>query len=77
MPDSAATASAMYSGVKTMGYSMGFDSSIITDDPTSQMPGEAQEVTTVFTWAQEAGKSTGTNSPCHLYKKTVNITVFP
>ena len=59
MPDSAATASAIYSGVKTIGYSMGYDSSIDHDDPSSMLPGEAQEVTTVFTWAQEAGKSTG------------------
>ena len=60
MPDSAATASAMYSGVKTIGYSMGYDSSIDHNDPASML--EAQEVTTVLTWAQEAGKSTGSTS---------------
>ena len=57
VPDSAATASSMYSGVKTIGYSMGFDSSIDHFDPSSAL--DAQEVTTIFTWAQDAGKSTG------------------
>ena len=33
VPDSAATASAMFSGVKTVGYTLGFDSHIVNNDP--------------------------------------------
>jgi alkaline phosphatase len=55
--DSAATASAMFSGVKTQGYTLGYDSSIDSQDPASMIT--AEEVTTVLSWAQEAGKATG------------------
>ncbi len=55
--DSAATATALFSGVKTSGYTLGYDSSIDSGDPSSAL--NATEVVTVLTWAQEAGKSTG------------------
>ena len=74
MPDSAATASAIYSGVKTMGYSMGYDSSIDHNDPASML--EAQKVTTLLTYAQEAGKATGGISSITFQIATCIIFVF-
>jgi len=56
-PDSASTASALFSGIKTVTSTMGFDSSIVHYDATSQV--EARRVETILTWSQEAGKSTG------------------
>merc|ERR1719295_2467320 len=55
--DSASTAFAMYSGVKTTGYTMGYDNSIRYLDMTSIA--EANEVDTILDWAQRAGKKTG------------------
>ena len=61
-PDSAASASAIYSGVKTKDGTMGFDSSILTRNISSQL--QAFKVENILTWAQEANKETGfvTNS---------------
>ena len=56
-PDSASTASAIYSGVKSNYYTMGYDNSIIYNDATSQ--DEANKVETVLKWAQDKDKSTG------------------
>jgi alkaline phosphatase len=56
-PDSASTASAMFSGVKTRSWTLGYDSSIVPEDPESML--EAREIETVLTWAQKAGKKTG------------------
>jgi alkaline phosphatase len=56
-PDSAATASALFSGVKTQSTTMGFDSSIVPKDASSMLT--ATQVETVLTWAQEAHKKTG------------------
>ena len=56
-PDSASTASAIYTGVKTNYYTMGFDNSIILGNSSSQ--NTAQKVETVMQWAQNEGKSTG------------------
>ena len=56
-PDSASTASAMYSGVKTNGYTMGYDNSIIHKNVSSQL--SANEVDTIFQWALNADKDVG------------------
>ncbi len=56
-PDSAGTANALFSGVKTTYKTMGFDSSIVHKSPSSHL--KAREVTTLLQWAQEAGKRTG------------------
>ena len=60
----------MFSGVKTMYKTMGFDSSVVLDSPKSQL--EATQVTTLLEWAQEAGKRTGfvTNSRSSFYLMT-------
>ncbi len=49
-PDSAGTASALFSGVKTTYKTMGYDSSVVFRSPKSQA--EAKEVTTLLEWAQ-------------------------
>ena len=59
-PDSAATATAMFSGVKTVSWTLGFDSHIIPDDPASVS--QATPVPTILDWAQEAGMKTGKGS---------------
>ncbi len=56
-PDSASTASAMFSGVKTNYETLGFDNSIVNDDPYSEL--EATKVETILKWAQDAGMDTG------------------
>ena len=56
-PDSASTASAMFSGVKTKYHTMGYDSHISHSDPMTMS--SANKVTTILQWAQEAGKDTG------------------
>jgi len=76
--DSASTAFAMYSGVKTTGYTMGYDNSIRYLDMTSIA--EANEVETILDWAQRAGKKTGFvtttrmthATPAALYSKTAS-----
>jgi len=78
VPDSAATAFAMFSGVKTNYYTMGYDSSIKKGDPESMMT--AQEVKTVLEWAQDEGMKTGFvttarvthATPAALYAKTAH-----
>ena len=57
-PDSASTASAMFSGVKTNYETFGFDNSIVNDDPFSEST--ATKVETILKWAQDAGMDTGT-----------------
>merc|ERR1711962_1144024 len=77
VPDSAATASSMYTGQKTTFYTMGYDSSVTVMDPKSVK--KEAEVKTILDWAQAAGKKTGfvTNTrmshatPAALYAKTV------
>lgn len=56
-PDSAGTASAIYSGVKTNYYTMGFDNSIQYNSSSSQ--DNSNKVETIMKWAQEQGKDTG------------------
>ena len=78
VPDSAATAFAMFSGVKTNYYTMGYDSSIVMKDPQSMLT--AQEVKTVLEWAQDEGMKTGIvttarvthATPAALYAKTAH-----
>jgi len=78
VPDSASTAFAMYSGVKTTGYTMGYDNSIEYMHLESEE--NATKVSTILDWAQDFGKKTGfvTNTrmghatPAALYSKTVS-----
>lgn len=78
VPDSAATAFAMFSGVKTNYYTMGYDSTIKLGDPASTLT--AQEVKTVLDWAQDEGMKTGIvttarvthATPAALYAKTAH-----
>lgn len=56
-PDSAATANAIFNGVKTNHYTVGFDNSIIRGNTSSQLT--ANRIDGILTWAQEAGKDTG------------------
>merc|ERR1719430_31707 len=78
VPDSAATASAMYSGVKTTFFTMGYNSSVQVSSPASAS--KEAEVETILDWAQAAGKKTGFvtttrmshATPAALYAKTVN-----
>jgi len=76
--DSASTAFAMYSGVKTTGYTMGYDNTVDYMFPSSAE--NATEVETILHWAQQAGKKTGFvtttrlshATPAALYSKTVS-----
>jgi alkaline phosphatase len=52
--DSGSAATALFSGIKTKGGTLGFDSSIDRNDPMSAL--SATKVSTVLDWAQEAGK---------------------
>eukprot|EP00090_Calanus_glacialis_P025255 TRINITY_DN39397_c0_g1_i1.p1 TRINITY_DN39397_c0_g1~~TRINITY_DN39397_c0_g1_i1.p1 ORF type:complete len:550 (-),score=135.67 TRINITY_DN39397_c0_g1_i1:53-1702(-) len=78
VPDSAATAFAMFSGVKTDYYTMGYDASIKRGDPESMFT--AQEVKTVLEWAQDEGMKTGIvtttrvthATPAALYARTAH-----
>jgi alkaline phosphatase len=56
-PDSASTATAMFTGVKTDFSTLGFDSSVTYQDVESEET--AFKVTSVMAWAQDAGKDTG------------------
>jgi len=77
VPDSASTASAMYTGVKTTFYTMGYDGAVVDGDPSSL--DEAEELTGMLDWAQAAGKKTGFvtttrmshATPAAMYAKTV------
>ena len=55
--DGASAATALFSGVKTKGFTIGYDYLIDNSDPSSM--DSANEVKTILDWAQEAGKSTG------------------
>ena len=57
VPDSAATASAIYTGVKTTSFTLGFDSHVVWNDTSSIA--SAKKMDTVLQWAQKAGKKTG------------------
>ena len=57
-PDSSATATALFSGVKTKSGTLGFDAKIVSNDPASEL--KAKKLTTIMDWAQDAGKDTGT-----------------
>jgi alkaline phosphatase len=78
VPDSAATAFAMFSGVKTNFYTMGYDSSIVKGSLESMMT--ARPVETVLEWAQAAGMRTGVvttarvthATPAALYARTAH-----
>ena len=56
-PDSACTASALYSGIKTSYGTLGYDSSVVRKNVSSVKASD--EVTTVLKWAQDSGKATG------------------
>lgn len=68
VPDSAATASSMYTGVKTIQYTMGFDSHIVLGDPDSIA--NATALKTILDWAQEAGMATGIVTNTHVSHAT-------
>ena len=57
----------MFSGIKTKFKTLGFDSSIDHDDPSSEAT--ATQVSTVLSWAQDAGMDTGN------YDKTDNVEI--
>ena len=47
----------MFTGIKTNIYTLGFDSSIVYQDPVSEK--SAKKIDSVLKWAQDAGKETG------------------
>ena len=55
--DGASAATALFSGVKTKSFTIGYDYLIDNSDPSSM--DTANEVETILDWAQAAGKSTG------------------
>ena len=67
VPDSAATAFAMYSGVKTNFYTMGFDSSIVKGSVESML--SSQPVETVLDWAQVGHTTICTPGICSLRRQ--------
>ena len=77
-PDSASTASAIFSGVKTKYKTLGYDDSIIYKNASSQLT--ARKVETILKWAQDAKKDTGIvttatishATPAALYAHTAN-----
>jgi alkaline phosphatase len=58
--DSASTATALFSGIKTNINTLGFDHLIEFNDPTSEL--RANKVETILQWAQDAGMDTGTET---------------
>ena len=56
-PDSACTASAIYSGVKTTYGTFGYDSGV--ERKVASSIKRSQKVSTIAEWFQEAGKATG------------------
>jgi len=78
VPDSASTATAMFSGVKTYSWTLGYDSQIIPEDPESVK--DATPLPTILDWAQAGGKKTGIISntrvthatPAALYAKSAS-----
>jgi len=78
VPDSASTAFAMYSGVKTSGYTMGFDNTVgYMELDTVE---NATRPSTILDWAQDVGMKTGFvtttrmshATPAALYSKTAS-----
>ena len=63
--DSASTATALFSGIKTNINTLGFDNLIVYDDATSE--DRANKVETILSWAQDAGMDTGSWLPCFSY----------
>lgn len=57
MGDSAATAVAMFSGVKAVHKTLGFTGPVVFKKPSSEK--EAEKLTTILNWAQEAKMKTG------------------
>ena len=55
-PDSASTAFAMYSGVKTNHFTLGYDSSVINDDANQP---DLVPLPTILDWAQDERMDTG------------------
>ena len=60
--DSAATAVAMFTGVKTTYKTLGYDSKVVRGKPSTHKV--AEKLSSILSWAQEAGMKTGfvTNS---------------
>ena len=56
-PDSAATATALFSGSKTNFYTLGYDSTIRLGSAKSAK--NAKQLTSILDWGQAAGKRTG------------------
>ena len=56
-PDSAATATALFSGIKTNYYTLGYDSKIRVGSAKSTKT--AKQLTSILDWGQSAGKRTG------------------
>ena len=55
--DGSSAATALFSGVKTKRFTIGYDYQIDNNDPSSAA--DATELKTILDWAQDAGKSTG------------------
>ena len=55
--DGGSAATAIFSGVKTKRFTIGYDYQIDNSDPNSSVA--ANELETILDWAQAAGKSTG------------------
>ena len=58
VPDSAGTATAMFTGVKANYYTVGFDATVTFNVCRSDVEAKAK-VTSLMDWAIEVGKSTG------------------
>ena len=58
MPDSASTATAIFTGVKINHKTVGVDASVKVGDCLSSLDPRTH-VEGIFSWAQDAGKSTG------------------
>ena len=69
VPDSASTATAMFSGVKTYSWTLGYDSQILPEDPESVK--DATQLPTILDWAQAGGKKTGGALKVRLYQVRV------
>lgn len=73
VPDSACTATALFSGIKTNWEVAGFDAGVpLGDCEASQNP--ARKVSTIINWAIDAGKDTGrsqTMIPSKFRPKTI------
>ena len=61
-PDSAATATALFSGIKTNYYTLGYDSKIKLGSAKSIK--NAKKLESIIDWGQAAGKRTGTKENC-------------